>query len=50
VSVPGWRWLPVNAFFFIAHIIMQRKQLLTLKGRAETQGATTSPQTPHAMD
>lgn len=35
VSVPVWRWLPIDAFFSVAHIIMQRKQLLTLKQRAE---------------
>ena len=38
VSTPGWRWVPVNAFFSVAHIIMQRKQLVSLKRRAETQG------------
>ena len=35
VSTPAWRWAPINAFFSVAHIIMQRKQLLTLKQRAE---------------
>ena len=38
VSAPAWRWMPVNAFFSVAHIIMQRKQLISLKRRAETQG------------
>jgi len=38
VSAPAWRWMPVNAFFSVAHIIMQRKQLVSLKRRAETQG------------
>jgi len=38
VSIPVWRWLAVNAFFSVAHIIMQRKQLLSLKRRVETLG------------
>ena len=38
VSAPAWRWMPINAFFSVAHIIMQRKQLVSLKRRAETQG------------
>jgi proline iminopeptidase len=37
VSIPSWRWMPVNAFFSVAHIIMQRKQLVCLKRRVETQ-------------
>lgn len=43
VAVPLWRWLPVNAFFSLAHIIMQRKQLLNLKRRAERGAGFSLP-------
>ncbi|HEU4384496.1 MAG TPA: hypothetical protein VFR85_13500 [Anaeromyxobacteraceae bacterium] len=35
VSRPAWRWLPVSAFFWLAHVVMQRKQLLGIRRRAE---------------
>jgi hypothetical protein len=39
-SHPGWLWAPSTAFFWIAHIVMQRKQLLEIRRRAEqTAGA-----------
>jgi hypothetical protein len=33
IAVPAKNWRLINAFFYVAHIIMQRKQLLTLKER-----------------
>lgn len=35
VSRPAWRWLPVTVFFWLAHVVMQRKQLLEIRRRAE---------------
>ena len=35
VSRPAWRWLPVSAFFWLAHVVMQRKQLVGIRRRAE---------------
>jgi hypothetical protein len=32
---PAWRWFLWNGFFEVAHVIMQRKQLLNLRDRAE---------------
>jgi hypothetical protein len=34
-SAPAWRWWLWDAFFSAAHVIMQRKQLLSLRRRAE---------------
>jgi hypothetical protein len=38
-SAPAWRWLLWDAVFSAAHVIMQRKQLLNLKRRAERSPA-----------
>jgi proline iminopeptidase len=35
VASPWWRWIAMDAFFSLAHVIMQRKQLLNLKRLAE---------------
>jgi len=35
VSRPRWLWAPWNAFFSVAHVPMQRKQLLGIRRRAE---------------
>jgi proline iminopeptidase len=35
VASPCWRWFAMDAFFSLAHVIMQRKQLLNLKRLAE---------------
>jgi proline iminopeptidase len=37
-SRPGWLWAPWTAFFFVAHVPMQRKQLLGIRRRAEGAG------------
>ena len=37
VSRPAWRWLPLSAFFWLAHVVMQRKQLLGIRRRAERE-------------
>jgi proline iminopeptidase len=34
-SRPAWLWLPWDAFFHLAHLPMQRKQLLGIRRRAE---------------
>jgi proline iminopeptidase len=34
-SRPGWLWAPWDAFFHLAHLPMQRKQLLGIRRRAE---------------
>jgi hypothetical protein len=36
---PGWLWAPSTAFFWLAHIVMQRKQLLEIRRRAEQAAA-----------
>jgi hypothetical protein len=35
VSRPAWLWAPSTAFFWLAHIVMQRKQLLEIRRRVE---------------
>jgi hypothetical protein len=35
VGRPAWLWAPSTAFFWLAHIVMQRKQLLEIRRRAE---------------
>jgi hypothetical protein len=35
VSRPGWLWAPWDAFFSVAHVPMQRKQLLGIRRRTE---------------
>jgi hypothetical protein len=35
---PGWLWAPWAAFFSVAHVPMQRKQLLGIRRRAERVG------------
>lgn len=42
-SRPGWLWAPSTAFFWIAHIVMQRKQLLEIRRRAEQTARGASP-------
>jgi hypothetical protein len=42
VSRPGWLWAPWNAFFSVAHVPMQRKQLLGIRRRTE-QAARGAP-------
>lgn len=39
LSTPSWRWLLWDAFFSAAHVIMQRKQILTLRRRVERDSA-----------
>ncbi|MGA2329726.1 MAG: hypothetical protein ABSH05_26025 [Bryobacteraceae bacterium] len=39
-SAPAWRWSVWNGFFWAAHVVMQRKQLLNLKRRAQGTRAT----------
>ncbi len=44
VSRPGWLWAPWDAFFSVAHVPMQRKQLLGIRRRAErAAGGATNP-------
>jgi proline iminopeptidase len=38
---PGWLWAPWAAFFSVAHVPMQRKQLLGIRRRAEGAGRRT---------
>ncbi len=38
-SRPAWRWLPSRAFFWLAHVPMQRRQLLGIRRRAERDAA-----------
>jgi hypothetical protein len=45
-SFPAWLWAPSTAFFWLAHIVMQRKQLLELRRRAERTARGASPQVP----
>lgn len=39
VSRPAWRWQPMSALFWLAHVAMQRKQLLEIRRRAERAAA-----------
>jgi len=39
---PAWLWAPSTAFFWIAHIVMQRKQLLEIRRRAEQAAVVPS--------
>jgi len=50
VSRPRWLWAPWNAFFSVAHVPMQRKQLLGIRRRAEraTRGAPEPGQATRA--
>ena len=43
VSQPGWLWAPSTAFFGIAHVVMQRKQLLEIRRRAEQSPRVAPP-------
>jgi len=38
-SRPPWRWLPWKGFFWLAHLVMQRRQLLGIRRRAERASA-----------
>jgi proline iminopeptidase len=43
VSRPAWLWAPWSALFWLAHVAMQRKQLLGIRRRAEASGARGAP-------
>jgi hypothetical protein len=42
-SHPAWLWAPSTSFFWLAHIVMQRKQLLEFRRRAERTARGVSP-------
>ena len=42
LSRPGWMWAPWDAFFHVAHLPMQRRQLLGIRRRAE-RAARSAP-------
>lgn len=54
-SRPAWRWLPWTGLFWLGHVVMQRRQLLGIRRRAERAAArgapgTAIPPAPRAAD
>jgi proline iminopeptidase len=49
-SRPAWLWAPWDAFFSVAHVPMQRRQLLGIRRRAEraARGASVPGKAPRA--